>query len=162
MPWTLWRHQWSTGIVARTTNDWHHFIEVSVAVYKHSYITNTTNCFSYITKCEDKFQVNLHGNRKSYRYILSSVWWQEIRRQDSDALCCQHYFSDNPVKFSFCCPPKCAIHIYWHWSHTECMKRIWCWSFDDWLERYYINSLFRCLPSLALPLHSLPHFFLEH
>ena len=51
--------------------------------------------------------------------------------------------SDNINQFSFRCPPKFSNHIYWHWSHTEFMKRI-CWRLaGDWLKRNDMNYLFR-------------------
>ena len=53
--------------------------------------------------------------------------------------------SDNPDQFYFRCPPKFSNHIYWHWIHTEFMKRI-CWRLAaDWLKRNDMNSLFRSL-----------------
>ena len=51
--------------------------------------------------------------------------------------------SDNINQFSFRCPPKFSNHIYWHWNHTEFMKRI-CWRLaGDWLKRNDMNYLFR-------------------
>ena len=52
-----------TGEVYIVVNDWHHFMELSVDVINT--LTNAANCFSCITKYWDKYQVNLHGKRKS-------------------------------------------------------------------------------------------------
>ena len=52
-----------TGEVYIVAIDWHHFMELSVDIINT--LTNVTNCFSCITEYWDKYQVNLHGKRKS-------------------------------------------------------------------------------------------------
>ena len=59
--------------------------------------------------------------------------------------------SNNINQFSFRCPPKFSNHVYWHWSHTEFMKRI-CWRLaGDWLKRNDMNYLFRAQDKGADP-----------
>ena len=59
--------------------------------------------------------------------------------------------SDYIKQFSLRCPPKFSNHIYWHWSHTEFMKRTcWCLA-GDWLKRNDMNYLFRLKASWLTP-----------
>ena len=51
--------------------------------------------------------------------------------------------SNNPVQFSFHCPPKCTNHINSHTSHTEFMNRFWGLPLAGWLDRNDMIFLFR-------------------
>ena len=53
------------------------------------------------------------------RWIFDSFSDAKVKK------CIVSFDSDKPLQFSFHCPPKCTNHVYWHWSHSEFIKRIW-------------------------------------